>query len=59
MVVLVTFGIGNGGTGLSSNARAGNPAAANSERDKDHVAVREYLTRMISLVPSVCRKERT
>src|SRR4051812_29053969 len=34
-VVLATFGMGNGGTGLSSSARAGNPAAANSERDKE------------------------
>jgi hypothetical protein len=56
-VVLATFGMGNGGTGLSSSARAGNPAAANSERDKDHAAVKQYLTRMISLVPSLCRKE--
>src|ERR1700722_11591312 len=55
IVVLATFGIGNGGTGLSSSACACGPAAANSERDKDHAAVNEYLTRMISLVPRARR----
>jgi hypothetical protein len=48
-VVFATFGIGNGGTGLSSSACAWNGAATNSERD--HVAVSKYLTRMVSPVP--------
>jgi hypothetical protein len=39
--VFATFGIGSGGTGLSSSARAWNGAATNSERN--HVAVSKYL----------------
>jgi hypothetical protein len=53
--VFATFGIGSGGTGLSSSAHARNGAATNSERD--HVAVSKYLTRMISPFPKCAPKQ--
>ena len=53
--MFATFGIGSGGTGLSSSAHARNGAATNSERD--HVAVSKYLTRMISPFPKCAPKQ--